>query len=54
MILFHHEGGVDIGDVESKAARLEIHVDMKMEVSLEAITSTLLTKFQGDKALLAK
>jgi len=54
VILFHHEGGVDIGDVESKAARLEIHVDMKMEVSLEAITSTLLTKFQGDKALVAK
>ncbi len=54
VILFHHEGGVDIGDVESKAARLDVTVDMKMEVSTDAITDTLLTKFQGDKALVAK
>lgn len=27
VILFHHEGGVDVGDVDSKAARLEVAVD---------------------------
>lgn len=26
-ILFHHEGGVDIGDVDAKALKLEVPVD---------------------------
>lgn len=26
-ILFHHEGGVEIGDVDSKALRLELPID---------------------------
>lgn len=54
VILFHHEGGVDIGDVESKAARLDVAVDMKMDVSVDDIINTLLTKVQRDKDLVAK
>ena len=27
VILFHHEGGVDIGDVDSKAVKLEVAVE---------------------------
>lgn len=27
IILFHHEGGVDIGDVDSKAAKYSINID---------------------------
>ena len=34
--------------------RLDVAVDTKMEVSIEDITSKLLNKVQGDKALLAK
>ena len=26
-VLFHHEGGVDIGDVDSKAKRLDVAID---------------------------
>lgn len=26
-ILFHHQGGVDIGDVDAKALRLEVNID---------------------------
>jgi len=28
-ILFHHEGGVDVGNVDAKAARLELSIDQK-------------------------
>jgi len=54
VILFYHEGGVDIGNVESKASSLEVPVKDTMEVSTEEISSSLLQKFQGDKALAAK
>lgn len=54
VILFYHEGGVDIGDVESKASVLEVPVQDVMEVSTEAITSKLLDKFKGDKSLVSK
>lgn len=40
-ILFHHEGGVDIGDVESKALTLEIPIDGKL---LESDVRTRLLK----------
>lgn len=30
-IMFHHEGGVDIGDVDAKASKLEVAVDEKVE-----------------------
>ena len=40
VILFHHQGGVDIGDVDEKALRL--FVDVGERPSLESITSSLL------------
>jgi ATP citrate (pro-S)-lyase len=36
-ILFHHEGGIDIGDVDSKALTLTIPIDQKLN---EADVST--------------
>lgn len=30
-ILFHHEGGVDIGDVDEKAVSLDVDVDQKLK-----------------------
>lgn len=41
-ILFHHEGGVDIGDVDSKALKLDIPVDT--DTTADAIKDTLLAK----------
>ena len=52
--MFYHEGGVDIGDVESKASSLEVPVQDVMEVDVETVTSALLSQFKGDKALVAK
>ncbi|KAH7963552.1 hypothetical protein HPB52_021628 [Rhipicephalus sanguineus] len=46
-ILFHHEGGVDIGDVDSKALRLEVPIDHKP--SAEEVTKALLTKLPQNK-----
>uniref|UniRef100_A0A224YTI9 ATP-citrate synthase n=1 Tax=Rhipicephalus zambeziensis TaxID=60191 RepID=A0A224YTI9_9ACAR len=46
-ILFHHEGGVDIGDVDSKALRLEVPIDHKP--SAEEVTKALLTNLPQDK-----
>jgi len=54
VILFYHEGGVDIGDVESKASSLEVPVQDVMEVDVDRVTSALLSQFKGDKALVAK
>ena len=42
VILFHHQGGVDIGDVDEKALRL--FVDVGEKPSLESITSSLLNQ----------
>ncbi|KAL5286853.1 ACLY family protein [Megaselia abdita] len=39
-ILFHHQGGVDIGDVDAKALKLEVAIGKK--TSVEEITSKLL------------
>jgi len=33
-ILFHHEGGVEIGDVESKAVKLEVGLEDKVTIEL--------------------
>lgn len=41
-ILFHHEGGVDIGDVDSKALKLEVPVGSNS--TLEDIEKVLLTE----------
>ena len=43
-ILFTHEGGVDVGDVDEKAEKLLIPVDLKEYPSNEEIASTLLKK----------
>lgn len=34
VILFHHEGGVEIGDVDSKAVKLEVDLEEKVTVEL--------------------
>jgi len=54
VVLFCHEGGVDIGDVDSKASVLEVPIQDTMEISTESIINKLLTKFQGDKNLVAR
>jgi ATP citrate (pro-S)-lyase len=46
-ILFYHQGGVDIGDVDSKALRLDVPVGAT--VSLGDITKVLLTEISADK-----
>jgi len=33
IILFHHEGGVDIGDVDSKAVTYSIDIDKSFDVN---------------------
>merc|ERR1712000_544611 len=43
-ILFTHEGGVDVGDVDEKAEKLLIPVDLAEFPSNEEIASTLLSK----------
>lgn len=43
-ILFTHEGGVDVGDVDAKAEKLLVPVDLKQYPSNETIASTLLKK----------
>lgn len=46
-ILFHHQGGVDIGDVDAKALKLDVKVD---DTLTEAdIEKTLLTHITADK-----
>lgn len=46
-VLFHHEGGVDVGDVDAKAQKLLIGVDKK--ISEEQVTKELLSKAPTDK-----
>ncbi|KAI2632187.1 hypothetical protein GGR54DRAFT_627627 [Hypoxylon sp. NC1633] len=43
-ILFTHEGGVDVGDVDAKAEKLLIPVDLSQYPSNEEIANTLLKK----------
>lgn len=47
-ILFTHEGGVDIGDVDAKALRLQLPVT-KAFPTREVIASTLLTHVPAEK-----
>lgn len=42
IILFTHEGGVDVGDVEAKASKCEIDIDLKKFPSNEKIAKDLL------------
>ncbi|KAJ8786891.1 hypothetical protein J1605_023323 [Eschrichtius robustus] len=46
-VLFHHEGGVDVGDVDAKAQRLLVGVDEKL--NLEGIKKHLLVHAPEDK-----
>lgn len=46
-ILFYHQGGVDIGDVDSKALKLDVPVGQ--DVSLADIEKVLLTEISGAK-----
>lgn len=46
-VLFHHEGGVDVGDVDTKAKKLLIGVDEK--ISDDAVKEELLTLVPNDK-----
>ncbi|GAA6065717.1 ATP-citrate synthase [Tachysurus ichikawai] len=46
-VLFHHEGGVDVGDVDSKAQKLLVGVDEKL--SLDSVRQKLLTYAPQDK-----
>ncbi|KAJ2894408.1 glutathione synthetase ATP-binding domain-like protein [Zalerion maritima] len=43
-ILFTHEGGVDVGDVDAKAEKMLVPVDLSQYPSNEEIASTLLKK----------
>lgn len=46
-VLFHHEGGMDVGDVDSKALRLLVGVDEKL--TEDAVTEQLLTHVPDEK-----
>lgn len=46
-VLFHHEGGVDVGDVDTKAQRLMVAVDDKL--SEDQVTKQLLTHVPDEK-----
>lgn len=46
-VLFHHEGGVDVGDVDAKAQRLLVAVDDKL--SEDQVTKQLLTHVPDEK-----
>ncbi|XP_056871489.1 ATP-citrate synthase [Takifugu flavidus] len=46
-VLFHHEGGVDVGDVDAKAKKLLIGVDEK--ISEDVVKKQLLTLIPNDK-----
>lgn len=46
-ILFHHQGGVDIGDVDSKALKMEIPIGTNTTV--ENIEKVLLTEIEASK-----
>lgn len=46
-LLFHHEGGVEVGDVDAKAQRLMVAVDDKL--TEEQVSEQLLTHISDDK-----
>lgn len=48
-ILYYHEGGVDVGDVDAKAAKLLVPVDLRQYPSDETIIKTLLKKVPADQ-----
>lgn len=46
-VLFHHEGGVDVGDVDDKARRLAVGVDEKLAAA--SVTEQLLAHVPDEK-----
>jgi len=46
-ILFYHEGGVDVGDVDAKAERLKVPAGAEIEASV--VTEKLLSKVPSEK-----
>jgi ATP citrate (pro-S)-lyase len=46
-ILFHHEGGIDIGDVDSKALIYSIPIDTVLDVT--KMESSLLKNVSNDR-----
>ncbi|KAJ3601614.1 hypothetical protein NHX12_032582 [Muraenolepis orangiensis] len=46
-VLFHHEGGVDVGDVDAKASKLLVGVDQK--ITEDTVQKQLLTHVPNDK-----
>lgn len=46
-ILFYHQGGVDIGDVDAKAVKLDVPVGET--ITVEQITNVLLGQVDGKK-----
>jgi len=46
-VLFHHEGGVDVGDVDAKARKLLVAVDQK--ITPDAVQKQLLNHVANDK-----
>lgn len=47
-ILFHHQGGIDIGDVDAKALKLDIPVGGEMP-DRSTLIDRLLTNVMDDK-----
>jgi ATP citrate (pro-S)-lyase len=48
-ILFHHQGGVDIGDVDAKALKLDVAVGHSVDTA--TIQAKLLTNVVASKRL---
>lgn len=46
-ILFYHEGGVDVGDVDSKAEKMQLPTGT--DITAEAVTQNLLSKVPAEK-----
>lgn len=46
-ILFHHEGGVDVGDIDSKAMQLFVKIDEKLNIS--DVSTKLLVNIANQK-----
>jgi ATP citrate (pro-S)-lyase len=47
VILFHHEGGIDIGDVDSKALTYSVPIDTALDAT--KMDSSLLKNVSNDR-----
>jgi ATP citrate (pro-S)-lyase len=52
VILFHHEGGIDIGDVDSKALQYSILIDDSFNIT--NMENSLLKNVSNDRRLYVK